>query len=273
MDDYLRQVRWYLRWSKTMDASEVEQNITEHIESELGESGGPVSCDALNAVLGRLGSPQQWVPEEELPWWRKVMMKLSTGPEDWRLAYISLGLLVAAGWLAYLSLGLLAGPGWVANDARLFAVVPFAIVFFASFAAARAAVASAYGEGGLGGRRWLVYPSLIILYAFVAGMALFGVTWFGFGMGLSLWHTEGVAEYVVIGEGAFLGIVTAIVTGLWWIVLGVVLYAAPGMVRTMFRPFADRSSRKWGGWLLGIGLLVAVVPAFVLAYMSGAILR
>ena len=82
-----------------MDASEVEQNITEHIENELGESSGPVSCDALNAVLGRLGSPQQWVPEEELPWWRKGIRTLSPGPEDWRLAYISLGLLVMAGLL------------------------------------------------------------------------------------------------------------------------------------------------------------------------------
>ncbi len=272
LDEYLRQVRAYLRWSKTVDSGEVEQNITEHIENELGESRPPVSAEALNAVLSRLGRPWHWVPEEKLPWWRKVIMRLSNGPEDWRLAYISFGLLVGAGLLAYISLGLLVGTGWMANDARPFAVMPFAIVFFASFVAARAAVASADGEGGLGGRRWLVYPPLIISYAFVAGMALYGVTWFGSGLGQSLWRTEGVTDHVVIGKGAFLCIITAIVIGLWWIVLGVVIYLTPETVKGIFRPFADRCSRKWGGWLLGIGLVVVVVSTFVLAYMSGAVL-
>ena len=31
LDDYLRQVRTYLRWSKSLDRDEVEQNIAEHI--------------------------------------------------------------------------------------------------------------------------------------------------------------------------------------------------------------------------------------------------
>ena len=253
LDDYLRQVRAYLRWSKTMDAGEVEQNITEHIESELGQSGGPVSCDALNAVLGRLGSPRQWVPEEELPWWRKIIMRLSSGPEDWRLAYISLGLLVVAGLLM--------------NYTR-----PFAIVFLASFVAARAAVASSDGEGGLGGRKWLVYPSLIVLYVFVLGVVLFGVFALGLLLGEELWEIDRVAANVGMEDEVFQCVVATVVAGLWWIVLGVVIYAVPGMVRTIFRPFADRCSRKWAIWLLAVGLFAVVASAFVLAYKSGAIL-
>ncbi len=35
LDDYLRQARAYLRGARTVDADEVEQNITEHIESAL----------------------------------------------------------------------------------------------------------------------------------------------------------------------------------------------------------------------------------------------
>jgi len=94
LEDYLRQARAYLRGSKSVDAEEVEQNITEHIENELKGAAEPVSCDALDAVLKKLGSPQQWVPEEELPWWRKIILRLRSGSEDWRLAYLSLGLLV-----------------------------------------------------------------------------------------------------------------------------------------------------------------------------------
>ena len=35
LEDYLRQARMYLRGSKSVDADEVEQNVTEHIETEL----------------------------------------------------------------------------------------------------------------------------------------------------------------------------------------------------------------------------------------------
>ncbi len=96
LDDYLRQARAYLRGSKSVDAGEVEQNIAEHIENALEGASEPVSCDELEAVLEKLGNPQQWVPEDELPWWRQIIFRLRSGPEDWRLAYISFGLFVAA---------------------------------------------------------------------------------------------------------------------------------------------------------------------------------
>ena len=63
---YLRQVRNYLRATKSVDVDEVEQNITGHIENELAGVAEPVSPDALNTVLVKLGSPSHWVPEEEL---------------------------------------------------------------------------------------------------------------------------------------------------------------------------------------------------------------
>jgi len=64
LDDDLRQVRSYLRWSKSLDRDEVEQNVTEHIERELEEAPEPVSSSALEGVLARLGNPRQWVPPE-----------------------------------------------------------------------------------------------------------------------------------------------------------------------------------------------------------------
>ena len=94
LEDYLREARAYLRSSKSVDADEVEQNVTEHIETELEGVPEPVSCDDLDVVLKKLGSPQQWVPTEELAWWRLIILRLRNGPEDWRLAYLSFGLLV-----------------------------------------------------------------------------------------------------------------------------------------------------------------------------------
>lgn len=90
LQDYLRQARLYLRGSRSVDADEVEKSITEHIENELEGAAEPVSRDVLDAVLKKLGRPQQWVPMEELPWWWKIIFRLRSGPEDWRLAYIPL---------------------------------------------------------------------------------------------------------------------------------------------------------------------------------------
>ena len=127
LDDYLRQVRSYLRWSKSLDRSEVEQNITEHIERELEGAPEPVSSSTLDGVLARLGSPRQWVPPEALSWWGKLILKLHTDSEDWRLAYISFGFLLIAFVLMFL-------------------VSPLQVVFFAaSFITARAALAAGSG--------------------------------------------------------------------------------------------------------------------------------
>ena len=82
-DKYLRQIRTYLRGCKTVDADEVERNVIEHIESEFESATAAVSFEDLNAVLQRLGSPRQWIPEEELTWWRKTVFRLRSGPEDW----------------------------------------------------------------------------------------------------------------------------------------------------------------------------------------------
>ncbi|MHC5076890.1 MAG: hypothetical protein ACYTFM_10725, partial [Planctomycetota bacterium] len=72
----------------------MEQNVKEHIENELNEVSEPVTFDDLDAVLKKLGSPEKWIPEEEISWWRKIALRLRCGPEDWRLAYLSFALLI-----------------------------------------------------------------------------------------------------------------------------------------------------------------------------------
>jgi hypothetical protein len=82
LDRYLEHIRACLRGCKTVDADEVERNIIEHIDSELEGATAAVSFEQLDAVLKRLGSPRQWIPEEELPWWRRIMPTFRADVED-----------------------------------------------------------------------------------------------------------------------------------------------------------------------------------------------
>src|SRR5205823_4793560 len=66
------------------------RDVRGHIEAELAGQPEPIGAGSLRAVLDRLGSPGTWVPAEELPGWRRVLGRLRSGPEDWRLAYLTL---------------------------------------------------------------------------------------------------------------------------------------------------------------------------------------
>jgi hypothetical protein len=97
LDKYLKEVKSCLEICASVDSKEIHQDIIEHIERELESVEEPVSYDEIDNILRSLGPPRQWVPqEEEVSWWRKAILRLRKGPEDWRLAYISFGLLLIA---------------------------------------------------------------------------------------------------------------------------------------------------------------------------------
>jgi len=111
LDQYLDDMRISLRGCPSIDPREVERDILDHIDHELRDRSLPTPIEEaeLEAVLHQLGSPGQWVPQEDIPLWRRLVLTLRHGPEDWRLAYLSLGafLLIAmfclgAGRLAFL---------------------------------------------------------------------------------------------------------------------------------------------------------------------------
>ena len=252
LDDYLRQVRTYLRWSRSLDRDEVEQNITEHIERELEGATEPVSSSALEGVLARLGSPRQWVPPEALNWWGKLTLKLRTDSEDWRLAYIS---------FSFLLIGFL----------LMFLVSPLQVVFIAaSFITARAALAAAGGED-LGAQKWLIYPALVIVGAIFAFILFVGPAILGGIVGRELYELPAVARGSHMGWFAFDVSAVALTTALWWMLLGLILCKWPGFVRHLFRPFADGFNRRWALALAGAGLLVlALLGGFIALYMGDA---
>ena len=233
LENYLRQVRVYLRWSRSVDADEVEQNIKEHVENEFADATAAVSVEQLDAVLQRLGGPRQWVPEEELPWWRKIILRLSTGPEDWRLAYISFGLLLS-GFLFFIYSGLLF------------------IIIGASFIISRAALAAASDHKELGAQKWLIYPSLVLVYLFIAFLLLFGLIFLA---------APVVRKFADMSEAVSMVSFATIVTGLWWCVLGIAFCRWPAIVQNAFKPFAEWFSRKYAIALacMGLGLVVLIV--------------
>jgi len=71
LERYLRQVRSALSGHSSVDALEVERDIRGHIDAELAGKPEPVDSRILSGVLERLGAPDQWVPADELPVWRR----------------------------------------------------------------------------------------------------------------------------------------------------------------------------------------------------------
>ncbi|MHC4741621.1 MAG: hypothetical protein ACYS8Z_06910 [Planctomycetota bacterium] len=249
LDQYLHQARAYLKGAKSVDATEVEQNITEHIENELIGASEPVSAEDLETVLERLGSPQQWVPEEELPWWRKMMLRVQTGPEDWRLAYISFGLF---------ALGILLLPAGV-------------IMIAASFIAARAAVSVVEDATLLKAQKWLLYPSLITVYLGLFG-SLLALPLLGLVALAYEWEDKWKNDFGILDDMHYwlaACTVFAASLGLWWLIQGFVLLARPNIPKVLFRPFADGFNRKWALVVICVGFAVLVGSLVVLYWVRG----
>jgi hypothetical protein len=151
--DYLREVRLALAGVPDVNPAEIEADVRDHVENELRTAPRPVSLSALDEVLARLGPPEQWAGErpslvgragslvkERLRTAWDVLMR---GPDDWRLAYLSFGVF---------ALGVL-----------IFPFFPLFLVI--SYVLSRAGMAAAKHKGIQldGGRKWLLYPPVVVV--------------------------------------------------------------------------------------------------------------
>ena len=261
LSDYLDQVKLSLKGVKDIDSDEIVQNVNEHIENELGDMTEPVNSEKLNAVLEKLGSPLQWVPEDEIPWWRKFVMRIYSGPEDWRLAYLSFGLLLV---------------GFLFSS--LFSI--FVILVSASFIISRAALVAVNSSNELRGQKWFIYPSLIIVYlailSFILAWPLIPI--------LCLWFPKYIAllEATYSGEKGDLVEVTSFIVvsvlsaaslGIIWIGYGLILLGKKhqNRIRIIFKPFANQLNRKWSMVIIfsGIGfIVVSIIACYVINYFE-----
>ena len=254
-NDYLRKIRAYVGASTTADPDEVQADVLEHIEQALSEAEQPVSVEVLSCVLEQLGKPEQWLQEDELSWWRKMIIHLRTGPEDWRLAYLSLGVLIVGTLLA----------------------CPFGLI--ASFLLSRAAI-SLVGEPDPPAKKWLIYPSLIITYFLIGLFGLFVLLWPAYALGGligELNHTCGSPLYKEPffdndGLGTILAVLTSAAVGLsiWWSVLWIPGGAYPNVIRVIFRPFAENWTGRIFGKIIVIvwGLTAVLAVATILLWVN-----
>ncbi len=277
-DEYIRKVRAYIAAAGSGNPDEVVADVRDHVDRELAGAAEPVAEGALRAVLARLGEPQQWIGEDDLPWWRKVLLRVRSGPDNWRLAYATSGVLL---------LGVIFG--WVFCDTytsyrysrftrHAFNWEAMGIFMVIALVLARATLAAGRPPALNAGQKWLVYPSLIVPYALIAAAI---IAWApaagGAGGAFGSWsylrqHARGQAapgyypallRHLVNPDslnqrselfGVWAGVLSA---GIWWTLLGVLLlFRRPRrLMEAVFAPFLKPMSRRWGTIVLLIGLL------------------
>jgi hypothetical protein len=251
-DEYLAHARAALAGHLEVSAEDIEQDVRAHIAAEFPPGSGWVRLDQLEAVLVRLGRPEQWVADEDRPVWRRgfdwvrtrptavgrrvrvATDRLRNGPDDWRLAYITFGLLLIGVF-----------------------IFPLLIVLLpASYLVGRAALTRARESGhSLGGQKWLVYPPLVI----VSLPLLVGLLLWPLGPGAAIaddvWRHNRDSIRTVLelprGLSEFLTYVYFMggALSIWWLVLGTVFLAAPRLPAALFPPLVSRPGRSLGAWL------------------------
>ena len=270
LERYLHAVRTSLVGAPSVDPREVERDVLDHIERELGECHEPVDVVRLQLVLDRLGSPVQWTRVEDLPLSRRVAVRMRLGPQAWRLAYLSLGLFFVA--VA------------AAMQVRWEIVVA---VLGAAFLCARGAAANAAGSANVD-QGWLIGPALLAVYVGLAGLLVLGpivpidvachevLRLEAAKPGRFPDRMVDVATRIAAiphaapdgGEMAIRAVragpwVPAILGG-WWCLLGILTFARAAVIRFLFEPFVERHGR----WI-GISLLALGATSLVVALLLG----
>lgn len=258
LDDYLAEVRSSLRHCPSVDVVDVERDVVEHIEHAL--SGAPVAVDAdeLRGVLRGLGNPSRWVPQEELSGFQRVISALRSGPEDLRLGYLAFGLL-AGTMLVASCLNLALGFG---------AMLPFLLLGIgASFLLARATLTVTAGLSQA--ERWLIYPSLILVYVPVTAVMLLWPLPMAIVAEMVLTDPGGPREIFARMGHYPLGTITAFTLGtlgsLWWAFLSFVAWRWPEVVRDCYAPLADGFRRRRSFLILSVACLLVFLTCMAIA--------
>jgi len=172
---------------------------------------------------------------------------VQTGPEDWRLAYISFGLFV---------LGVLLLPTGV-------------ILIAGGFIAARAALSVVEDATLLKAQKWLLYPSLITVYVGLL-VSLLALPLLGLMPLASEWENTLKDDFRILDDMHYWQAACSVFAGslgLWWVIQGLVLLARPNIPKPLFRPFADGFNRRWAVVLILVGFAVLVVSVVVLEWV------
>ena len=242
-DDYLQRLRRELHATRADVAEEVEQNVREHIEIALENAPTPVSGTDMIAILDRLGSPEQWLDEEEHALSRGIG---DSGADHSRLPYVAFGLVLVS-IITFMFFGFLL-------------LIPAMFV-------SRAWVEQKRERGEpLGSKRWLVYPSVGLVLASVALLLLLVPP-----LGAIALIRDDVGRLFDVpvdpaGELRFHAGLRAVMVGAWWIIAGGLCAAFIRPIRFVFLPLLDRVRRKHFAVFSAIGALLAAAGAALIYY-------
>ncbi|AWM40982.1 hypothetical protein GobsT_04270 [Gemmata obscuriglobus] len=300
LEEYLGQVRGALAGAPDVSAGDIESDLREHVANELSAAPKPVALAALSAVLEQLGPPAQWGAAPDPAAFhgvrhllrehlrgartaaaagaRRVRLTLWSGPEDWRLAYLSFGVLAVG----------------------LVTMVVFPLALLLSYLLSRAGIAHARERGiDLGaGRKWLLYPPVVLVSATLLLAAVMWPVALGLVAGAQVeqaqwrlaqsyephalpsleelrappsdrWLTSAsrqqkedrkllmmipvAPDLAQIAAGLFAGAGAA---AFWWMVLGAAGANFPGAVRATFFPLCNRFEPHHGTWLAVVCFLL-----------------
>ena len=245
---YLQRIRTALRGTRAIEATEVEQSVREHVELALSGAPAPIGSDALAGVLEQLGPPERWLLDGDRPGWRGTLDRLITGPEDWRLAYLSFGLTL---------LMILTFP------------IGGVLLLVPAFIVSRAWVALMNERNEpLDARRWLVAPPIVLMFLLFLGGLMGSVI----GLAGVLASENDLRAYGIPAFGDSAGEIAAFagylatVAGAWWILLSALLAFLFEPIRTLFAPVLARAKRRHllvlaalGAVCLAIGLRLTAI--------------
>ena len=331
LEDYLRQVRAALAGIAGVSPEEIEADVREHVGNELRGAPRPVGVAALEGVLTQLGPPDQWASGEHPSTLRRVGCMIREhlrhasevardrlrhagevacvrfrgarerlrgvreailgGPEDMRLAYLSFGVF---------AIGVLT-------------VVLFPLALVVSYFLSRAGIALAREKGIPldGGRKWLLYPPVVLVSIGLFVAVAFGPPVAALAAGGELvedadrrehWELAGKPRDVLPhrmwrmkhpeatttldkvldqfpGDSESRWRLAAGFAGVgvfsaWFLILSTLATIFPTTARSVFCPLFDNYRRGRGVWLAVLALLVLViwgVAAFEIAANAGLV--
>src|ERR1051325_2943511 len=224
LERYLARMRSALRGSRAGETTELEQNVREHVEVAFADAAGPGDADRLDTVLAQLGPPDQWLSEDEQPWWRRIAARVAHGPEDWRLGDLTFCAVAVGLWL----------PAGGRGPRRCVVLPPI----------------------------WLVVLPVagLLLIAPVGALASLGISDGSIHLVRGIPHTQPqTIERVRIETGYI-----AASAGAWWLLLSAILPLILRPLRAVFLPVTQNLGRKHAVVLALIGAMVGTIGAVLL---------
>ena len=303
LHQYLDDVRAAANGLIDVDPDEVVGDVREHVEMAFHNAEVPITLLTLEKVLAQLGPPNGWTRDSEkkstlrqlwervvaaVVWVRlwgerhyektmrsdnavfaKLSQVLRFGPDEYRLSYLAFGLF---------TIGVIVWP-----------------LLIPAYFLGRAALSLSAGRE-LGGRKWLVYPPIVLisvplLLVTLIGPILAGAALADLAVGKAIMaHRHGNEDKLEFVMGlqyieaipgqmglkmiiaALFGALTAF--GVWYTTLGIVGSKFPRTLEMVFVPFLnniEQSTYKTMTFVGAIALMISAILGFRYLQSSGLI--